>query len=306
MERDFPLMKQNGHNSNLSVVRLLDAAARRLKPSALRILLHYTAQGDRFFQASEPQISADVGLSTSSVYDGIRDLVAGGFVTKRVGSTMRASSYELVFLDTVEIASSSDFEKPRSSKFEEPLFSEFESYDLDFRGTSSSEFEEPPPQNAGDTAMLGRVRSEECLTFEAVLDRIRRASPQTLSSDLIDHARRRLHGYMRKMGPEVHCHPPDNRTVAQFLSLGDGVGGWPALDALLNQLFAEGQKLKQVRYGWFLSVAMQRIHGVNPQVAKRGRELRVVAKAHGGRAVDAEVEQLDLQLHRLASGRRLQ
>ncbi len=107
------------------------------------------------------------------------------------------------------------------------------------------------------------------------------------------------------MGPQRMVHPPDDRSVAQFLAIGDGAGEWPALDALLDELFREGKRLTTTKYGWFHVVAMQRIHGVHPAVQQRARELRVVKKLHGGATVDREVEQLGLDLHQLAQVKRM-
>lgn len=283
----------------------LDRLARTLKPAALRILLHYTATDQRTFQRSEHQIATDVGCSHSSAYDGMKELVGKGLVNKRQGSTTKASVYELSFLDTIAFPSTGT---PISGGLSTPISG---GPVPQLPGFSTPISGEPPPENTG-LAKLGpsRVRSDEVLlTFEALQDRIRRASPKHYFPDLIRAARARLHGYMKKMAVDELLamgvpHPPDDFTVAQFLSLGDGCGEWPALNNLLDQLFHERQRVK--KYGWFLVVAMQRLHGLDPHLAKRQRELRVVKKFHGGIVPeDPEIQQIDLDLQQLAQSKKM-
>ena len=64
---------------------------------------------------------------------------------------------------------------------------------------------------------------------------------------------------------------PDDAITAQFLAVAE----WPRLDALLYDLAAE-RKEAGYSYGWYVTVALQRIHGLSPA---RVREMRARLKA---------------------------
>ena len=72
-----------------------------------------------------------------------------------------------------------------------------------------------------------------------------RAKPKDFDPNTVEKARRWLQSYRAKLGSPDNWdsphppHPPDDRITAQFLSMGDGAGGWPRLEALLYDLLAE-------------------------------------------------------------------
>jgi hypothetical protein len=88
-----------------------------------------------------------------------------------------------------------------------------------------------------------------------------------------------LHGYMRKFGrdetnrPIPEPHPPTPDLVAQFLAIAEP----RRLGTLLDSLALDRKTCHS--YGWFVAVALQRIHGitVNAQKAIRA-QLRDVKK----------------------------
>jgi hypothetical protein len=63
---------------------------------------------------------------------------------------------------------------------------------------------------------------------------------------------------------------PDDAITAQFLTVAE----WPRLEALLCDLAAE-RKEAGYSYGWYITVALQRIHGLSPA---RVREMRARLK----------------------------
>jgi hypothetical protein len=68
--------------------------------------------------------------------------------------------------------------------------------------------------------------------------------------------------------------PPDDAITAQFLAVAE----WPRLEAMLSDLAAE-RKEAGYSYGWYVTVALQRIHGLSPA---RLREIRARIKKPTG------------------------
>lgn len=86
-----------------------------------------------------------------------------------------------------------------------------------------------------------------------------------------------LHSYQLKFGREPNAHPPDAKIVAQILT----VAPWPQLQDLLYDLMAE-RKQPGHSYAWYLTVALQRIHGISPQVQKAQRTALKVLRGRTG------------------------
>ena len=111
--------------------------------------------------------------------------------------------------------------------------------------------------------------------FARVLERLAKAKAKNYNSEKIAAARQWLHGYMAKLGREPHLHPPDDAITAQFLAVAE----WPCLEALLYELLAE-RKEPGHSYAWFVTVALQRIHGIPPGTQRQIRaQLRLVKPA---------------------------
>jgi hypothetical protein len=106
-----------------------------------------------------------------------------------------------------------------------------------------------------------------------IIDRLLRARKNDYDRTTIERARKWLHGYMAKLGTEPSPHPPDDHILAQFLAVAD----WPPLERLLYDLLAE-RKRPGWSYAWFVTVALQRIHGIDPKAFRARRaHLKLVA-----------------------------
>ncbi len=103
------------------------------------------------------------------------------------------------------------------------------------------------------------------------LDRVLRARPKDFPPERIHAARDWLVGYRRGLNREEHAHPPDDYIVAQFLAVAD----WPSLERMLKQLFSQQIKPGE-QDAWFVTVALNRIHGIAPtDVNKRRAQLKL-------------------------------
>lgn len=171
-------------------------------------------------------------------------------ITTRQGTATRPSVHLLNFLDTVRIG-----------------------------GVTATP---PPTENTALPGQAPRLDIESEAT--EVLDRVLKASETRTDAELLTTARRWLHGYCCKLGTDPNCHPPDNRIVAQFLAIAE----WPRLERLLYDLLAE-RRPPGYSYAWFISVALQRIHGIHATRLKARRaELKLVRAGHGAAAPPPE------------------
>jgi hypothetical protein len=90
-----------------------------------------------------------------------------------------------------------------------------------------------------------------------------RSKPAHFDKAAIERGRKWLHGYIATISrdprepQDPNAHPPDDFIVAQFLALAE----WSRLEKLLRDLFHERKRPGQT-YGWFVTVGLQRIHGI--------------------------------------------
>lgn len=131
-----------------------------------------------------------------------------------------------------------------------------------------------------------------------IFDRMLKANPKRVDANTLATMRSWLHGYMVKLGRDPHAHPPDDHLVAQFLSIAE-IG---YLQRLLHDLMAE-RKAPEVNYAWFVTVAMQRIHGMTAQAQKARRAALHVARA--GRPPEPEQQDLLADIAALAKAKAL-
>lgn len=250
-----------------------------LKEAELRILLELTAAAEQSSQHTVKISSRDLAKSTklarSAIVRAIDRLTSRGLITTTNGSTTTASGFLVNILNTVKLGG--PLKGPGwSSKGTTQLPIEYgggpptgpEVVLLEDQG---GPFRGPPTvENSG----LSQDRpSVDIDTISInIIDQLLRAKPSDFSSELIATARRWMHGYIVKLGTDPHAHPPDNRIVAQFLSIAE----WPALERVLQDLMAE-RKPAGYSHAWFVSVALQRIHGIDPRALRQRRsELQVV------------------------------
>ena len=106
------------------------------------------------------------------------------------------------------------------------------------------------------------------------IDRLLKANPKKCDPEALAQWRSWLHGYQCKFGREPNAHPPDDRITAQWMACGEP----HQLEKLLYDLMAE-RKEPGHSYAWFVTVALQRLHGISPQQQQARRaQLRAVPK----------------------------
>jgi hypothetical protein len=117
-------------------------------------------------------------------------------------------------------------------------------------------------ENAHRERANARADSIEKNDFEKTIDRLLNARKGDYDESLFELARNSIASHHAKFARPETCLPglPDDGITAQFLAVAE----WPKLSDLLSDLAAE-RKEAGYSYGWYVTVALQRIRGISPE-----------------------------------------
>jgi hypothetical protein len=117
-----------------------------------------------------------------------------------------------------------------------------------------------------------RADSIEKNDFEKTIDRLLKAKKGDYDESLFEFARNSIAGHHAKFARPENCLPglPDDTITAQFLAVAE----WPRLSDLLSDLAAERKEAGH-SYGWYVTVALQRIRGISPEQVRDMRRRRM-------------------------------
>jgi len=264
-----------------SAAAALAAIAPHLKEAALRLATYFAAMATPphySIRASMSELSRGTGLARSALNRAIKELCdeKRGYVTPRKGSTTTASAYLVNFLRTI-----------RGSSFGEPPRKEPPPQNQVLFEHQASSFPEPPYAENKGVPSYGAAVEISSASLQ-LIDRVLSARPNDFDPDTMATFRRWLHGYMAKLGrddgnqPISNPHPPKDDLVAQFLAIAEP----RRLGTMLDSLMCDRQTCYS--YGWFVTVALQRIHGLHFQEQKKARAaLQAVKRGQRQAAIDA-------------------
>ncbi len=108
--------------------------------------------------------------------------------------------------------------------------------------------------------------------FDKTIDRLQKAKKADFDGLLFEVGRQRIASHHAKYARPENQLPglPDDAITAQFLAIAE----WRRLEGLLLDLASERKEAGH-SYGWYVTVALQRIHGIPPD---RLREIRTRLK----------------------------
>jgi hypothetical protein len=208
----------------------------------------------------------------------IRTLATRGFITTRAGTATKPAAFRCNFLltSTAQVAS------PRSHPTgytAQPGYTAEPPPGIAAEPGTGYTAEPPPTENEGLISGPSRAIDIDTSDFDGAhaLDRLFGARPKNFQPDLLKWARAELHGYRAKFPArhDEHPHPPDDLVCAQFLSIAPK----QRLEGVLFDLMTERRECGS-SYGWFVTVALQRIWNIQPHVYKAAREeLKLVRSA---------------------------
>jgi hypothetical protein len=255
-----------------SPAQALAAIAPRLKEAALRLATVLAAEADekhKSVRISTRELERKTGLASSALNRAISELTAPGpnYVTIRRGTATTPNAYLVNFLRTVRGASFGEAPPATRKEAQAPLFEQ--------QGASFTEA--PPAHSEGLNATSAGSDFDGALL--RLIDQILSAKPTKADSENLATFTSWLHGYMQKFGrdennrPLQNPHPPQPDLVAQFLAIAEP----RRLGTMLDSLACDRKTCYS--YGWFIAVAMQRIHGISWKATQAIRaQLRDVKK----------------------------
>jgi hypothetical protein len=130
----------------------------------------------------------------------------------------------------------------------------------------------PPPHDEGDAPAPASIDSIR--TSDSIIDRLLRANPKRCDPVEIRQLRSWVYGYQCKRGRDKDPHPPDDKILSQLLAIAPLHRLVKMIEVLTGE--PKNDENQPYGYGWYPTVALQRIHGIPPDVFKSRRaELRV-------------------------------
>jgi hypothetical protein len=273
---------------------VLAQLAPTLKEAELRVLIALA----RLFATSEHQsgrissrkLAEAAKLARPNVQKAIDSLADRNIIATREGTATSPAGYALTFLRTTQIGGSFTMPPPQeihsgvaSKKSQGGIGTEPQEALFQSQGGS---FTMPPPhpgQQQGDAG--ARVDS---IDSDSIIDRLLKASPKAFTQGELTEARRWVHGYQLKYGREQNAHPPDDKILAQLLT----AAPLPRLIALIHELMGD-RKEPGGQYSWYVTVALQRIHGVKPETLKARRAALRIVRTAAPPAITGEQQIMD-------------
>ncbi len=259
------------------------ALAPKLREAQLRVILELTRHADEQgnCQRSFSQIRAATGMVQSSLWGAIHSLIDLAFITADAFRASHTTTYHLSFLEVAVLTVPGSFAEP--PKTNQLVLSENQVVLLQNQGSGSfgepgGSFAEPltnrerarvAPRSESDSDYNQRIRATSDL-----FERIAKAKPESYDSDEIRTVREALCGYWRRMKEEPDAHPPPDKLCAEMLA----IASRRRILQLIDELWRNRQKPDR-SYRWFVTVALNRIHHLEPaHIGKGFAQLRILEK----------------------------
>jgi len=255
----------------LFVIGTLADLAPTLKEAELRIYLELARRAlytpTHWVPASSRQLATICKLGRRNAQHALDSLTTRELLTTRQGTATRATVYQVNALSTVRIGGVATTPPPADGWCRD-------SATLALFRRQGGVIPTPPPTAGLDLTRAPQdPRAVDSDLKPSILDRVLTARPKDFDPELLRKARGWMHGYSAKLGREPYAHPPDDAVCAQFLAVAEP----DRLHNLVMELMHE-RKEPGATPAWFITVALQRLHGVQPTALKQRRaELRAVA-----------------------------
>ena len=279
----------------------LAALAPTLKEAELRVLIHLTgaalASGRTDVRASSRDIADDCKCSRRNVQHALDGLNERGLIATRQGHATKAAAYCLRFLDVTQMGGAATTPPlPQGGATPTPQVALFRLHP----GAESA----PPPT---DSTPLPAAPSALDINPDRreLLDRVLSAKSKDQPRDLLQLFAETVNVYAERLGRH-YTHRPDVECCAQLIAACGTKDG-------LNSLIIEMSRLRKQPGEspmWWVTVALQRFHGIDAKVtAARRAELKAANRPKLERIADprahaADVEAIKRDLEKIAEMKR--
>jgi hypothetical protein len=250
-------------------IEALSALAPTLKEAELRVLLELMSRprcGDGIeVTASSRELASATRVSRSWLRAAMASLEDRKIITTKPGTATRAAKHTLNFLEIISTGGS--VANPPNPQYVGPQRTQYVGSLRTHPGSVAD-----PPLFENTPLPSERPRVDVLRVGNPILDRVLNCKASKADPETLRYFRARLHSHMAKLGtddtgqPLPQPHPPDDQVVAQFMACGDP----PELERLLQTLFMDREPCQ--RYAWFVTVALQRLHGFSFGDVRKARE----------------------------------
>ncbi len=278
-----------------AVLKQIAAIAKGLSKAELHVLIELAARAEsargQDVIASSRELAENTGLARSSIQLAVDSLNQKGLIHSDAGTPSRSASHVLLFLTAVENNSDSPNFRPevaresgqgallirtevaRHSSHSGPAFGLGVAQVSGQGGPNSrpapnqesiTTYEPPHIENASAPAT-----SIDRNDFDKLIDRLQKAKKSDFNEETFEQARNLIASHHAKFAREG-CQIaglPDDQITAQFLAIAE----WPRLSHMLYDLLSV-RKQPSFSWGWYVTVALQRIHGISPDKVRALRE----------------------------------
>jgi len=220
-------------------------------------------------RASSRQLAKATRLSRSNVQRALDSLNQRCLIATREGTATRSGSYLLNFTHTVAFKGGLTVGPPPAQ--------------MSLSGgpvVGPPVWATLPPVPGGVASQQGHPSEpvppvDISIQSDSILDRVLTAKPTHFDRRDLSELRPWVDGYWRQFGPLGRdAHPLDDTLLAQLLT----VAPLEQLIRLLKALFEERKK-PELSPGWFITIALQREHGIEPAATKARRaDLRIARR----------------------------
>lgn len=274
----------NDYQKYAEALKTIALTAPGLHETELRILLELTIRAlkepDAIISASSRELANTTRTSRRSVQPALDRLGERGLITYREGTATKATTIRVNILQTLHMGGAT-VAPPQADQNQEwrnrcattpptQVLPAVESMEL---------FANPAPPLDIESASIS----------DSVLDRMLSATPDKADPEQMKNARDWVHGYQCKFGRDPNPHAPDARFLAQLTAIASP----EQIRAVLQQLMIERQTPGD-KWVWYITVALQRIHGIPWQQVRAAREAWKVHKGRPAATVDTAAMLSDL------------
>lgn len=266
----------------------LGALSPTLTEAEFKALFELTRRRDENNQVriSSRQLAEATGISRSNIQRAIDTLSERGLISTDGGTATRAAGHKLAFLETAVLPGRGPIAGPphhiEGGLVAGPQVALFEGHGGPFSGPGVASQqghpenkERAPARGSGSDSDYER-RIEQ--TTE-LLERIAKAQPENYDSDEIRSVREILMGYHRRLTDEPTAHPPHDKLCAELLVIAQRKKLFQLWELIWRDFQAGKLTKKPASYRWWVTVALQRIYGLEPAaIQKAFSALRIVEK----------------------------
>lgn len=230
-------------------------------------------------RASSRDLASACKVSRSNVQHAVDALASRSLITTREGTATSPATHRVNITETARMGGPATGPPPGVAAA--PPLALFQGHPGPLTGP-------PPTENTPLTAAAAALSISSASAL--LIDRVLSAKAKDFDQAIVSHFRAWLHGYMSKLGrddrnqPIKDPHPPTDDLVAQFLAIADP----RRLGTMLDSLLLDRQTCYS--YGWFVTVALQRVHGIHFREQKEIRAALVDVKRQQRYAADAPTQ----------------